>query len=151
VAAAAYRVGNVRTLGSHSATPSGATPRPFCATTTTPRNSTLRCVSSFNSVDDSTRRKLDAGALPRGGYGATVGITSNSDNQQAGASFRMVADLSDWEKTMFTNTPGQSGNPESPYYKNLFNAWANDQHFLVYFNRAKVERSAREKIVLNPR
>src|SRR5580698_3953214 len=25
----AYRMGNVRTLGSHSATPSGATPRPF--------------------------------------------------------------------------------------------------------------------------
>ena len=27
--AVAYRVGNVRTLGAHSATPSGATPRPF--------------------------------------------------------------------------------------------------------------------------
>jgi hypothetical protein len=33
--AVAYRVENVRTLGSHSATPSGATPSPFCATTTT--------------------------------------------------------------------------------------------------------------------
>jgi len=103
-----------------------------------------------NSVDDSTRRKLDAGTLPRGGYGATVGMTSNSDNQQAGASFRMVADLSDWEKTMFTNTPGQSGNPESPYYKNLFAPWANDKHFPVYFSRENVEKSAREKIVLNP-
>jgi hypothetical protein len=55
VAAAAYRVGNVRTLGAHSATPSGATPKPFCATTTTPRNKTLRCVSSFKSADASTR------------------------------------------------------------------------------------------------
>jgi hypothetical protein len=48
------RVGNVRTLGAHSATPSGATPRPFCATTTKPRNKTLRCVSSFNAADAST-------------------------------------------------------------------------------------------------
>jgi penicillin amidase len=103
-----------------------------------------------NSVDDSTRRRLDTDTLPRGGYGATVGMTSNNDNQQSGASFRMVADLSDWEKTMFTNAPGQSGDPESPYYKNLFNRWANDKHFAVYFNRANVEKSAREKIVLNP-
>jgi penicillin amidase len=103
-----------------------------------------------NSVNEATRRKLDAGPLPRGGYGATVGMTSNSDNQQSGASFRMVADVSDWEKTMFTNTPGQSGNPESQYYKNLFTAWANDKHFPVYFNREKVEMNTREKIWLVP-
>src|ERR1700745_2926626 len=51
----AYRVGNVRTLGAHSATPSGATPRPFWATTTTLRNKALRCVSSFKLADASTR------------------------------------------------------------------------------------------------
>jgi penicillin amidase len=59
-------------------------------------------------------------------------------------------DVSDWEKTMFTNTPGQSGNPESQYYKNLFTAWANDKHFPVYFNREKVEMNTREKIWLVP-
>jgi penicillin amidase len=104
-----------------------------------------------NSVNDATRKKLDAGPLPRGGYGATVGMTSNSDNQQSGASFRMVADVSDWDKTMFTNTPGQSGNPESPYYKNLFAGWAKDQHFPVYFSQELVLKSAKEKIVLVPK
>jgi len=104
-----------------------------------------------NAVNDSTRKKLNAGPLPRGGYGSSVGMTSNSDNQQSGASFRMVADVSDWEKTMFTNTPGQSGNPSSPYYKNLFVGWANDEHFPVHFSRENIERAASEKIVLNPK
>jgi penicillin amidase len=103
-----------------------------------------------NVVNDSIQGKLNTGPSPRGGYGATVGMTSNNDNQQSGASFRIVADVSDWEKTMFTNTPGQSGNPASPYYKNLFEAWANDKHFPVYFKRENVERSAREKIILTP-
>lgn len=104
-----------------------------------------------NAVNDSMQKKLDAGPLPRGGYGATVGMTSNSDNQQSGASFRMVVDVSDWEKAMFTNAPGQSGDPASAYYKNLFEAWANDRHFPVYFGREHIEKSAKEKIVLNPR
>jgi penicillin amidase len=97
------------------------------------------------------RSRLDAGPVPRGGYGSTVGMTSNSDNQQSGASFRMVADLSDWDKTMFTNAPGQSGNPASPYYKNLFDAWANDRHFPVYFSYEQVRKSAREMIIMNPK
>jgi penicillin amidase len=104
-----------------------------------------------NVVNDSIRKTIDTSPLPRGGYGASVGMTTNADNQQAGASFRMVADLSDWEKTMFTNTPGQSGNPSSPYYKNLFDSWANDQHFPVYFKLENIEKSAKEKTTLSPK
>ncbi|MBS1506382.1 MAG: penicillin acylase family protein [Bacteroidetes bacterium] len=103
-----------------------------------------------NAVDEATRKKLDAGPVARGGNSTTVGMTTNSDNQQAGASFRMVADVSDWDKTMFTNTPGQSGNPESPYYKNLFDAWAADKHFAVYFRRESVAKAAREHVTLHP-
>jgi penicillin amidase len=62
----------------------------------------------------------------------------------------MVADLSDWDKTMFTNTPGQSGNVSSSFYINLFKPWANDQHFPVYFSRNKIDNAASEKIKLLP-
>ncbi len=103
-----------------------------------------------NSVNAETRKKLDSGPLPRGGYGSTPGVTGNSDNQSHGASFRIVADVADWDKTMFTNTPGQSGDPDSPYYKNLFDGWANDKHFRVYFTRSLIEKATREKLVLNP-
>jgi penicillin amidase len=103
-----------------------------------------------NAVDEATRKKLEMGPLPRGGYGSTPGMTGNSDNQTSGASFRIAVDTKDWDLSMFTNAPGQSGNPDSPFYKNLFELWANDQHFPVYFSREKVERAAAEKNTLVP-
>jgi penicillin amidase len=103
-----------------------------------------------NAVDNATRKKLESGPLPRGGYGSTPGMTTNSDNQTSGASFRMVVDTKDWDVSMFTNAPGQSGNPDSPFYSNLFELWAKDQHFPVYFTRKMIEKAAVEKITLSP-
>jgi penicillin amidase len=103
-----------------------------------------------NAVNAETRKKLEAGPLPRGGYASTPGMTGGSDNQTSGASFRIVADARDWDLTMFTNAPGQSGDPSSPFYRNLFEYWANDQHFPVYFSREKVEKAAFEKLTLKP-
>lgn len=103
-----------------------------------------------NAVDEATRKKLEVGPLPRGGYGSTPGMTGNSDNQTSGASFRIVVDTKDWDLSMFTNTPGQSGNPDSPYYRNLFPMWANDQHFPVYFTKEKIKRYAAETLTLTP-
>lgn len=103
-----------------------------------------------NVVNDSVREWLECGPLPRGGSSSTPGVTSNNDNQSHGATFRIVADVTDWDKTLFTNAPGQSGDPTSPYYRNLFDRWANDQHFPVYFSRPKVESSTRERLVLKP-
>lgn len=101
-------------------------------------------------VNADTRSTLNHGPLPRSGYGATPGVTSNTNNQGTGASFRIVADVSDWDKTMFTSTPGQSGDPKSPYYGNLFEKWANDEFFPIYFSRERVAKSARERVVLKP-
>ena len=103
-----------------------------------------------NVVDEVTRKKLEVGPLPRGGNGSTPGMTTNLDNQLAGASFRMVVDVADWDKTMFTNSPGQSGDVASPFYKNLFELWATDKHFPVYFSKPSVEKSAKERLVLMP-
>ncbi|HEY5825016.1 MAG TPA: penicillin acylase family protein [Cyclobacteriaceae bacterium] len=104
-----------------------------------------------NAVNEATRKKLEAGPLPRGGNSSTPGVTSNTDNQTHGATFRIAVDLKDWDQCMFTNAPGQSGNPDSPFYKNLFEFWANDQHFPVYFSKEKVEKSAAEKTTLQPK
>ncbi len=103
-----------------------------------------------NAVDSETRKLLQVGPHPRGGYGSTVGMTTGSDNQTSGASFRIVADTYDWDRTTFTNTPGQVGDPSNRFYRNLFELWANDMHFPVYFSREKVMQSAAETITLNP-
>lgn len=101
-----------------------------------------------NVVNDEIRKKLEAGPQARGGYSHTPGMTTSTLNQLAGASFRMAVDTHDWDQCMFTNTPGQSGNPNSIYYKNLFDSWADDQHFVVPFTKKKVIKASNEKIVM---
>lgn len=103
-----------------------------------------------NAADAATRKKIEVGPYPRGGYGSTPGMTGNGDNQTHGATFRIVVDTKDWDKSMFTNSPGQSGDPDNRFYNNLFPLWANDKHFPVYFSRPLVEKSAYEKFILKP-
>jgi penicillin amidase len=102
------------------------------------------------AVNEETRRKLDAGPAPRGGDGNTVGATGNGGNQTAGASFRMIVDVGDWERAVGTNTPGQSGDPDSPHYRDLFPMWADDRYFPVPYGRARVEAAAEKRWVLAP-
>ena len=49
-----------------------------------------------------------------------------------------------------TNTPGQSGNPDSPYYDNLLDDWANDRTFPLLFSRKSIEENAAFTINLIP-
>ncbi len=102
------------------------------------------------AVNDQTRSRLDAGPAPRGGNGETVNNTSNNDNQSSGASFRIIADLENWDLSLGTNSPGQSGDPASPHYRDLFELWARGKYFPVYFSRSKVEAAARSATVLKP-
>ncbi|QOI96583.1 MAG: penicillin acylase family protein [Flammeovirgaceae bacterium] len=103
-----------------------------------------------NALSDSLQKIFNCGPLPRGGSASTPNVTSNNDNQSHGATFRMVADVSDWDNTTFTNSPGQSGDVRSVFYRNLFEGWAKDTHFKVYFSRAKIESNAHEKNLLTP-
>ena len=100
------------------------------------------------AVDEAVRDRLDVGPAPRGGNSYTVNNTGSSPNQTHGASFRIIVDTGDWDRTVGMNSPGQSGDPDSPFYDNLFEMWANDQFFPVYYSREKVDGAAREVLVL---
>lgn len=102
------------------------------------------------ALSDNLRAKLDIGPFPRGGSGFTVNMTGSGYNQRSGASFRIIADCSDWDNSVGTNCPGQSGNPDSPHYKDLFEPWGKGQYFPVYFSRKKVESAAEAILTLNP-
>ena len=102
------------------------------------------------AVNKDLRQKLDVGPLPRGGNAYTVNNTSWADNQASGASFRIIIDTSDWDLALGMNAPGQGGDPEGPFYRNLFDYWAKDQFFPVYYSRDKIESVAAETLVLNP-
>lgn len=102
-------------------------------------------------VTDSLKDKLNLGPLPRGGNGYTPGSTGNNDRQSSGASFRMIVNTGDWDAALGTNGPGQSGNPESPFYSNLFEPWAQDEYFPVYFSKQKIDSVAKGTSILLPK
>ncbi len=86
--------------------------------------------------------------LERGGSANTVNSTAFSGNDfqvRAGASWRMVLDVGNWNAARMTNAPGQSGDPRSPFYKNLLQGWADDLDFPLLWSRAQVEA---EKVML---
>ncbi len=88
---------------------------------------------------------IDAFSLPAierpGGF--------NSVNA-TGANFRRIMDLSDLDKTMATNAPGQSAQPGSPYYGNLREHLANGVYYPLPFSRAAVDRLAAHTLKLAP-
>jgi penicillin amidase len=102
------------------------------------------------AVNAEIRKQLDVGPAPRGGDATTVGATGNGGNQTSGASFRMVVDLADWERTVGTNTPGQWGDPSSPHYRDLFAGWAEDTFFPVPYGRPQVLKVAEHRSVMLP-
>ncbi|MDX1394276.1 MAG: penicillin acylase family protein [Gemmatimonadota bacterium] len=102
------------------------------------------------AVNDETRRLLEVGPTPRGGNGYTVGQTGFGDNQTSGASFRLIVEAGDWDAAVFANTPGQVGDPASPMYRNLFDGWARDGFFPLYYTRGRIEAAVAERIDLAP-
>jgi penicillin G amidase len=89
-------------------------------------------------VNQNIRSILEVGPAQRGGNGFTANLTGRGDNQTHGASFRFISDLQNWDYCLATNTPGQSGNPNSPFYRNLFPIWVNNQYFPLYFSKVKI-------------
>lgn len=101
-------------------------------------------------VNEEIRTILDRGPIPRGGNGYTVGSTGNNYRQSSGALFKLIVNTGDWDFAIATNGAGQSGNPESPFYSNLFESWADDDYFPLYFSREKIESSTVSKLNLKP-
>jgi penicillin G amidase len=96
--------------------------------------------------------KFDLPAASRSGDGNTVNATGGAGfAQTAGASFREVIDLADFDKSIVTNVPGQSADPRSPHYADLLPLWATDQYFPLVYSRARVEQETERITWLRPR
>ncbi|MFN3582557.1 penicillin acylase family protein [Phenylobacterium sp.] len=70
--------------------------------------------------------------------------------QTAGASVRLVLDVGAWDNSMAINTPGQSGDPFSPHYRDLFPLWAAGAYVPLRFSRAAVMGDAETVMSLTP-
>jgi len=103
-----------------------------------------------DAVKPHYRSQFDIGPLPRGGDGFTVNNTDNNAAQASGASFRIIADLANWDRSLGANTQGQSGNPADPHYRDLVELWANGKYFPIFYSREKVESVTEKKTMLVP-
>ena len=102
------------------------------------------------ALNDEQRAKFEVGPWPRGGDGNTVGSTSGGERQTSGASFRYIVEANDWDGSLGTNAPGQSGDVASPHYRDLFELWKNDRYFPVKFSRSAVEGVTELRVILTP-
>ena len=103
-----------------------------------------------NAVTEEWKKNFNVGPAPRGGNGYTPGSTGGNNNQSSGASFRMIVDTGNWDNTVGTSTPGQSGDPDSPFYRNLFDLWADDEYFPLYYSRDRIEAVTADELVIMP-
>ncbi|HWQ56836.1 MAG TPA: penicillin acylase family protein [Bryobacteraceae bacterium] len=97
------------------------------------------------------RPEFHRGPLERPGDAHTVNAASGSGFlQSAGASYRQIIDLADWDRSVMTNVPGESGDPSARHYADLLEAWADGRYHRMVFSRPAVEAAARERISLMP-
>ena len=100
------------------------------------------------------RDDMSAGPAPMGGTMLTPLAASwrPSDYRViAGASFRMVLDVGAWDNSRAINTPGQSGEPGSKHFRDLFPLWAKGEYVPLLYSRKAVEKAAERRIRLTPR
>jgi penicillin amidase len=102
------------------------------------------------ALDSAARARFEVGPWPRGGDANTPGATGGTANQVSGASFRLIVEAGDWDGAVGTNNPGQSGDPRSPHYRDLFELWKDDRYFPVKYSRPAVESVTRARTVLAP-
>jgi penicillin G amidase len=91
------------------------------------------------------RRQLEMAPLQVGGSGSTpmaTGMRGNGFDVASGASVRIVLDVGAWDNSVFINTPGQSGDPFSAHYRDLYPLWAAGRYAPLLFSRAAVEQNA---------
>ena len=66
------------------------------------------------------------------------------------ASWRQIIDLGDLDASRGTHTVGQSGNPASPHWNDLFPLWSTGRHHPLPFTRGAVENATESKLALLP-
>jgi penicillin amidase len=97
------------------------------------------------------RAEWQLGPVPRPGDANTVNATSGAIFRQTnGASWREILDVGDWDRSVMTNVPGESGDPSSKHYSDLLSDWAAGKYHPMPFSRKAVEAAMEERIVLAP-
>lgn len=101
-------------------------------------------------VNDSISKILGFNSYPRGGNAYTPGSTGSNLSQSSGATFRVIIDTENWDNSLASNAPGQSGNPNSKFYRNLYEDWANDKYFKLLYSKDEILKELSKREIFKP-
>jgi penicillin amidase len=104
-------------------------------------------------ADPQLRAQMTVGPLETPGSSSTPRAQAyrGSDfSVSAGASVRMVMDVGEWDNSVAMNSPGQSDDPMSAHYRDLFPLWAQGSYVPLRFTRVAVDADAEDLIHLTP-
>ncbi len=95
---------------------------------------------------------LDIPPTSRPGDANTVNATGGGPNytEGYGATYRQIIDVGNWDHSVMTNAPGESGNPGSKHYDDLVEPWSKGEYHPMPFSRAAVEAATEERVILSP-
>lgn len=107
----------------------------------------------LSTIDPALAKAFDVGPFERSGNADTPNNTRYDEKFQQihGATYRHLIDLADWDRTLATSAPGQSGQPGSPHYADLAPLWAKGEYFPLAYTRPKVETVTQHRLTLRPR
>jgi penicillin G amidase len=104
-------------------------------------------------ADPELRAQMSVGPLQTPGSSSTPraqAYKAGDFSVIAGASVRLVMDVGAWDNSVAMNTPGQSDDPMSAHYRDLFPMWAQGSYVPLRFSRAAVNADAEDLIHLSP-
>ena len=104
-------------------------------------------------VDDAQRARINVGPIAKHGSEHTPNqsLTRATDfRQMNGPSVRMIVDVGNWDNSRAVNHPGQSGDPQSPHYRDLAPLWIRGEYFPLLYTRKAVEAATVRVIRLTP-
>jgi penicillin amidase len=106
-------------------------------------------------VDSATRARINVGGKDagKGGESRTVGnlgYDSKTFRITSGNSSRFVIDAGNWDNSRFLHVPGQSGDPNSPEYRNLLESWVREEYNPLLYSRKAIEVATFRRLTLQP-
>ena len=104
-----------------------------------PFGSSGECISSSRSISDYISSQQN------------VALNSARGRQAVfGASARMIWDVADWDRSHLLLNLGQSGDPDSPHYRDQLALWRAGELQRLPFSEARVVEETREMWALHP-
>ncbi len=77
--------------------------------------------------------------------------SGHTPNVGSAVSMRHIASPGNWDATRHVIPLGQSGDPQSPHFKDQFDAWQTGTAMIFPFTKSAVEKATQRVVVINPR